>query len=530
MALNVEVAAAAEHELSRPLESWERRTEPSARGLSVKAVVLLVLPAVLAAGLLLFATRHGEDTEPDSAAYTGTAHSLATGHGFKVPIHFYPLGRVGIGIPPANAASPAPTPLVVYAPLEAALLAPGDHPVGAARAENVTFFALAVLLVGLLVLGMSGSLWMAVAAELVVAFQRITELLAQVQTTTPALLLALVAIAAVMRYRHRPSPGWLVVAVTAMGLGLLERYAAGGVVVWAVIALWYRHRTAITVGVLSVLPLGGWFAYEQATGASSGHSLGVHFVTNSVRSGTRSISDWILPTSVGSGIAAVAAVAVVAGTAVALRRGRRNEARLVVAFAVVQLVFLEVASIFVDAGVSLEPRELVPIFAAVVIALAASTRATTAIKALAAALAGAAVISSLVAVAHHEGQVYSATKWTHSRLMADVRALPTDTVIFTNAPDALYLLTGRATSSVPETQDFSTLKANQNFRSQIQQMTSVLRARHGVIVYVRNLPGGHPNDPSSPRDAFLPNETALKTLIPLTAVHNEADGAIYQST
>ena len=75
-----------------------------------------------------------------------------------------------------------------------------------------------------------------------------------------------------------------------------------------------------------------------------------------------------------------------------------------------------------------------------------------------------------------------------------------------------------ATSSIPETVDFSTLKTNPHFHAQIEEIRRTLLARGGYVVYVRGLG----------RDTFLPSEASLRRLLSLQLVRSAPDGAIYK--
>ncbi len=463
---------------------------------------------------MLFATRHGPTTTPDSSAYVGTARSIDAGHGLDVPIHYYPLGSVSIGTPPPGSFAPRLTPLVIYAPLEPVLLSIGGHPITAARVEDVILFALAVLAVGLFVLVVSDELWLAAAAQLIVVGS-LAAAASQVETTDANLFFTVVALAAVIAYRERPRRTWLIVASLAIGLATLERYAAGGLIVWGVLALRRRRLDALALLVMSSLPLGAWFLYEDISGRSSGHYLGFHVVGSTAREGVRSVADWILPSNSPGALALLAAVAVVVAVFLVVRRHLTSVSRLLVLFAVVQIVMLEVAITFFDAGVELSPREFAPVLLALVIAVACAIERTSAMKLLAAAAAAASVASAGVGIASVP-EDYGMPRWVHSPIMAAVRALPARTIIYTNAPDAIYLLDDRATSSIPETVDFSTKKRNGRFGAQLAEIRHTLSTRGGLVVFVRGLVRG-----------FLPSEASLVRLLPLRLLRSTSDGAIY---
>jgi len=55
--------------------------------------------------------------------------------------------------------------------------------------------------------------------------------------------------------------------------------------------------------------------------------------------------------------------------------------------------------------------------------------------------------------------------------------------IFPNAGDLLWARDARATFPVPEREDPTTLTSNRRLGIQVAEMASVVRARHGVIVW-----------------------------------------------
>ncbi len=470
--------------------------------------------ALLAAGVVLWSSRDGAPTSADSAVYVGTARSVAADHGLDVPFHFYPLGGVSIGTPPLGQSSPRPTPLVIYAPLAPVLLAIGGHPFGAARVEDAIFFALTILLVGMFVLATTDELWPAAAAQAVTAFS-LGILASDVGTLATALFFTAVALFAVLRHRERPRTAWLIVAAAAIGLATLERFASGGLIVWGALALRHRRRDAGALLVMSSCPLAGWFVYEQLSGRSTGHFVGFHIVASTVRTGVRSVADWILPASSPLPLALLGALVLAVLVLVLVRMN--VTARLLILFVVVQVVILEIAITFFDAGVDLDSLEFIPLFLALVVAVACSVNRTPVMKLVTIAVVAACVARFAVDTTTHPTIGYATPAWVTSPIMADVRALPSNAIIYTNAPDAIYLLADRATASIPEQVDYSTLKRNARFDAQLGEIRRTLATRGGFVVYVRGLG----------RDSFLPTETSLRHELPLHLVRNAWDGAIY---
>jgi hypothetical protein len=197
---------------------------------------------------------------------------------------------------------------------------------------------------------------------------------------------------------------------------------------------------------------------------------------------------------------------------------RKNiSARLLIFFIVVQVVILEIAITFFDAGVNLDSFQFIPLFFALVVAVACSINRTRAVRIVVIAFAVASVARFGVDTTTHPTLGYAMPVWVHSQIMADVRALPENAIIYTNAPDAIYLLDDRATASIPERLDFSTLKPNQRFDAQLTDIRRTLLTRGGYVVYVRGLD----------RDAFLPTEASVIHDLHLHLVRSARDGAVY---
>ncbi len=491
-----------------------RRRGPTAR----RTIGALVLIGALAGALIFVATRNGAPAGPDNAVYVGVARNVASGHGLNAPFHMYPLGNVSIGTPPPGHASPSATPMVTYAPLEPVLMAiGGNHALGAAEIEAALFFALTVVLAGVTVLSVTGEWWAAVAAQLVLSFS-LADRLSSPGTEAFATLLTVAAFALLLRHLRRPRASLLVAGSIVIGFATLQRFAAGGLIVWAVIVLLAHRRRRDALGLLAMssAPLAAWFAYEEISGRTSGHQFAVHFVTNTMRAGVRSVSMWVLPADAPLALAIAAALAVGVFAAYVAVNSRQTAARVLLLYAVVQVVMVEIAATFFDAGVNLEPREFIPVFVAVVMGVACAAPRLPLAKPLTAAASALFVLGGVVVLAHPE-RGYATAKWRTSPLMADVRAMPADTIVYTNAPDAVYLLANRAVSTVPETRSYSTLKPNPRFAAQIAEIRQTLSRRGGYVVYVRGLS----------RDDFVPTEATLRRLLNLRLVRDEPDGAVY---
>jgi hypothetical protein len=149
-------------------------------------------------------------------------------------------------------------------------------------------------------------------------------------------------------------------------------------------------------------------------------------------------------------------------------------------------------------------------------------------------LVAACVIRGAASIAGHTDQSYASSRWEHSAVLSDVRALPRGSVIYTNAPDAVYLVAGRATSTIPETFDFSTRRANPRLTEQLAEIRHAALTRNTFIVYVRGLPGDilqrrAVRAATDPISGFVPSEAFLRQQLSLHVVKSDPDGTIYSA-
>jgi hypothetical protein len=119
--------------------------------------------------------------------------------------------------------------------------------------------------------------------------------------------------------------------------------------------------------------------------------------------------------------------------------------------------------------------------------------------------------------AHSDGQGYASRQWRESELLARVRALPPKARIFSNAYDAIYLVTGRFADALPQNTVLGTTQVNQHYVDELARMHYWLVKSGGVIVYFSNLEA--PTGMASPAE--------LEKMMRLQLLYNAADGAIY---
>jgi hypothetical protein len=88
-----------------------------------------------------------------------------------------------------------------------------------------------------------------------------------------------------------------------------------------------------------------------------------------------------------------------------------------------------------------------------------------------------------LAVSLSKGLGYSNDSWRSSRIVEAVRSIPPETPLFSNAYDALYLLTGKEIRPLPDRLPAGALSPPPDLPSDWRQMEGVLRDQGGLIAY-----------------------------------------------
>lgn len=115
---------------------------------------------------------------------------------------------------------------------------------------------------------------------------------------------------------------------------------------------------------------------------------------------------------------------------------------------------------------------------------------------------------------YSEGMGYANESWHRSQLVRYVRSLPADAVVFSNAYDALYVLTGREVYAVPQASP--ALDRARSSQEDWDNMAALLRERPAVVVFFR--------EPT--RRGLVSREMLLRE-IPICPVLGAEEGTVY---
>jgi hypothetical protein len=372
------------------------------------------------------------------------------------------------------------------------------------------------------------------------------------------LALGFLGLAATARYLETGGRWALAGAAALLGAACLTRYAGLAFLATGVVSLALfgpgsargRLGATLALGALGLAPLAAWFAHNQVIGGTTaGRALALHPVgTTQAWQALNTLAGWLLvPPEAGTALklAALAVFTAALAGVVIWQRARqpgglaRAEARrmaaglpaaikVLLALVPVYGLFLLASISLVDANTPLDDRILSPVYlAGVAVAGYALQAAWPGLRAAGwprLAVAGALLVFAAVSAWRTGGLAASSgangigfyqTAWRQSPTLALVRALPETAAVYTNAPEAVYLHTGRAALRIPR--QFSAVEQaeNEQFEAELAAMTGQL-AGGGRVVYF-----------ASVRGSARPTEAELAERLGLEVVARPADGTLY---
>ena len=492
-----------------------------------------------------FATRLGAGISLDSTVYIDTANNLLSGRGLSVQASVNEF-----------------VPLTHYPPLFPVLLAAvgklGMSSLDGARWLNVLLFGGNILLVGLVVRRFAGtSSWAPVLGSYFILTSTGMLLIHSMVWTEPSFiltcLLGLFLLGIYIENRRTPV---LVVSSVMVAMGFLIRYVGATLVATGVIGLLLPGRKnlkrrvidAVVFSLLGSLPLLLWWGGNLLVAGSFAdrevvfHPIGLRHARGAVST----LAKWLLPDATPNVLVGIVSLTFVLSLLVSLSvlalRGRAQISfvallkkhrdvipRLFFTFVIVYVAFLVVSISFFDAATSLNPRILAPVYVSVLIlALYVGFRLLPDLSLG----SKARVIYSIIGVVFVVSYLGRAVEWIidasgsglgyarqfdESMTIERLGDLPVDIVIYSNAPEAIKVLTGRFAYMVPLVHKPYSLVPNTDYQAELDVMRECLGSQRGVVVWLDGV-----------RRWYLPSEEELRRVLPLELISSQPDGAIYR--
>lgn len=472
--------------------------------------VVSIAVGSLAMAVVLAATREGPGATVDSGEYLAVADGLRGGHGFTMPYVSYDepypdVVRVGERVP-----------MTQYPPLFPAVLAAfgavsGTSSLAAARWVNALAIGALVATVAALVACATQSWrWGALAGGVLVC-PAIVYPGSMVWSEPLMLVLFVGAVAATWRALSTRSMTMLALATALAAAASLVRFpgiTAVGAVGFLVLVhggdrLPMRLRRAAAVVASGSLPLLGWFARNVALIEAPSektiawHPPGLEVATRTMRTFTT----WFMRDTPTRRAVLVPVVLILVGwgAASAVRALRRGSVRwdalpaVCAAFGLAYASFMLVSRALLDNNVVFSTRQLAPLHVLLVVGgLCASAAQPSRRRRLAVVALSVAVIASgtlrlatktvpVFPDTHRAG--YASAAWDASAGIAYIERLPVDTVVVTNAPDAVWIRTGRPSLFIPLAGDLYRGGPNERYPAQLEALAAGMRGHDALVVF-----------------------------------------------
>ena len=460
--------------------------------------------------------RWGVGLTPDSLVYVGAARNLLEGRGLTLVVD-------GLTHTPVTHHAP------FYPFLLGSLGVVGIDPLVIARWLNLLLLVSNILLVVLLIRHLLGdqsekryrssfAVWLPLAGGTLLLTVSMLEVYAYALAEPFFLLLLLGSIWLLARYltavpdSTAVSPSYLYLSATLLALACLTRYAGLAFVGAAVLALLLfdkrplRQRlvNGLLFGLVAGLPLGLWLLRNRLlTGTGTSRQLVFHPIQmGHIQQAVDTFSSWLLlplrlPGLVKLGLLAMLLLGGLGLLWWVYGRSWPIIYKLLGLFSLVYLLFLAVSISFVDANTPLDHRILSPIYLMGVVGGMGTLTAVYTHKPLPAyiQLGGVGLLLLFLAAqgvqsagwvqrANQDGLGFNQRVWQQSVLLAEVRALPPDVTLYSNAPSAVHFLTGRPVQDLPRQMEATTQQPNPNYQLEMAFLQGKFAAETAVVVYI----------------------------------------------
>ena len=523
---------------------------------SFKGGIIFLLFLITLAGVffLKLITQNGVGLSPDSVSYIYAARSLLSGKGLIEMTGWNEM-----------------IPMVRYAPFYPIQLAAvgvlGFDPLEAARGVNLFLFAANIIWIGYMIWFASCSKGAALwgAAFTATSFVML-EIHSMAWSEPGFILLGFLGSFLLARYLSGSAHFWFLAASALLaGLAFLQKYSGASWVAAGILSLLFcssrkgirRMNECLFFGFLGCLPMALWIARnklvaDNPTGLSFHFQpyLGVH-----VREVLAHLSIWLLPQNVPALIRGLVLLAflVFLGLIIIVSRftshpdsfqadpSKKSFAKNfytlcgILIFSHIGIYFL--TSVFLGRQ-PIDDRALSPVFVAVVILLSAlGTRVWNSSSCFAPIFRQTLRLFFFIVAGMHMGRGfywgglaemrglgYASREWKNSETLQGIKALSTNTPIFSNGYDVIYIQTGRTSLAIPAKED--TLRAtipepkdrlNQSYSTEMDKMREMLIGHQGVIVYLNRI-----------QRSYYPTEHEIQEKLHLQTVARFSDGAIYR--
>jgi hypothetical protein len=357
------------------------------------------------------------------------------------------------------------------------------------------------------------------------------------------LALAGMSLVCFTRYRSNLALGDLAMASLWVGLSCLTRYAGGSLVLTGILLVVFMTREPVMTKAknsllfmaIAIAPVAAWsWSLPPSSQRLAGCTFIFHPVSMAqITAGLGAVGSWFLWPAWGAPLTQAAAFLVIAIGFLIAKRSAEDTQRaspliqLLALFGAGYLAFL-LASVSFLPEVPLNTRMFSPLLFPVYVLLLLGIQRLWNMGGLYRPAAGLCVIyllviglvrSPLVSRSAWEKQLgFGSAAWAKSALVQEVKKLPPDSYLISNAPDAVIFLTSRNALSLPGRYDTASREPVPNFNAALAELAGSLTRPDAYLVYFRRVTWRW----------YLPDEALLVKELNLSPAFESPEGAVYR--
>lgn len=496
---------------------------------------------------LMAVSRWGIGTNFDSTVYICAASNFLKGQGLSVA---YPTGEK---IPVSHYPP-------LFSMLLAGIMAIGIDSINAAGWLNSILYGANILIIALLINAYTRSLLISLFGSFLFLSSTVILFVHSMAWSEPLFIFAgFLGLYLLAFYLRDQKLSFLIPASAAISLAFLSRYIGVSLVLTGLIGILIFNKKAWIKGlidtiifiVISCTPMILWvvrntYVSFSATSYISCRQIVFHPVTlEHLKAAVGVISSWALPGRIPPFLRAAIIGAALGsfGLYLILKKKKIGQDKkdypresltslptLMTSFILIYVASLIISISFVDAHTHFTDRILSPAYiSALIIILYILNKLLPALKRsqilsiicviflFAFSVLSIHRATSFLSNVYSNGLGYANKQWQQSETIKKVRNLNPQTLVFSNAPDAIYILTGKYTHLFPIKINPCTQLASDNYLSELASMRQKLKNMDGLVIYFNTVTFW-----------FLPSESELREKLPLRLIAREADASIYK--
>lgn len=518
-------------------------TQPSALKFYAYSAILGIIGFLS----LLLITRHGIGVGVDSVTYIGGAKNLLNGKGFSA----YTLSDNGIN-----------PPITRFPPLFSIVIAFtgyfNSNLIANTRMINSILFGANIILVGLILNKATyGSFWFSILGSFIILTSTsLLDVHSFAYSEPMSIFLSTLGLFLLCIYIESPKKIFLIISALIIAMALLTRYAAFPCIIAGIIGISLLSRTnyykklldSLIYLLISTLPMAIWIVRNlYVSGDVTGRKFTYHIIgLKSFKAVFAVLSEWLLNSSHSSVyIKLLASLALIISIIILIYfiynkdiiefRDINGFARisypiipsLYFIYCVCYLLFIFFSKSFIDAYIPIDNRMLSALFAPLVIILVYSmykiySGPSLIVRYILCTFCILFAIFYLVQGSRwavniqKDGRGYSSLVWKKSETLNNLNGIISK-IIYSNACDAIYIISGKSCYHIPFKYDPNSLEINKHYFSEISSLRKKIRNHKTILVWINKISWRK----------YIPSKKELIKELNLKLIRKYDDGAIY---